>query len=98
MDDELRFCCDKFAKQATALQAGRIGLYPAGACPDAQFERLERDDGWGINGCCGGGCFVVVGMKFCPYCGADLNLASTLGHVFIVEEIQALHENEALNV
>ena len=35
-----------------------------------QFEFSEGD--WGISGCCGGGCYVVKKMKFCPYCGAAL--------------------------
>lgn len=33
-----------------------------------QFERFE-DGTWDISGCCGGGCYVVRDMKFCPYCG-----------------------------
>lgn len=27
------------------------------------------DDGFAINGCCGGGCYVITGIKYCPFCG-----------------------------
>ncbi len=33
---------------------------------------LTNDLGWCVNGCCGGGCFVLAEVKFCPYCGAKL--------------------------
>lgn len=67
------YCCKEFAEQAGELQApvGGGGLYPDEMRPLAQFE--PDDDGtWSINGCCGGGCFVVTNMRFCPYCGAKL--------------------------
>lgn len=25
-----------------------------------------------INGCCGGGCYVIMGIRFCPFCGERL--------------------------
>ena len=67
-----KYCCDKFAKAAGHLQApvGGGSLYPYQLPPYAQFE---RDAGtWNINGCCGGGCYVVTEMKFCPFCGSSL--------------------------
>ena len=33
---------------------------------------LEWSDGWCLNGCCGGGCYVLIDMKFCPFCGGTL--------------------------
>ena len=67
-----QFCCDAFANQASELQPpfGGGTLYPS--VPTAQFERGE-DGSWNINGCCGGGCFVVTEMRYCPYCGTPLN-------------------------
>jgi hypothetical protein len=67
------FCCDKFAEQAGHLQVPSGGgfLYPPEMVPDTQFE-IEEDGTWNINGCCGGGCFVVTEMRYCPYCGASL--------------------------
>ncbi len=69
-------CCEKFAESAGKLQAlaGGVGLYPQSICPPAQFEFNEQDNTWGINGCCGGGCYVVTGMVFCPFCGAKLEV------------------------
>ena len=64
-------CCDKFAEQAGRLRTPVGNLYPSTMRPDAQFEQTE-DGAWAINGCCGGGCYVVEGMKFCPYCGTKL--------------------------
>lgn len=29
-------------------------------------------DGYAINGCCGGGCFVITNIKYCPFCGMIL--------------------------
>lgn len=37
---------------------------------DNVSERVEVSiDGVAIEGCCGGGCFVIYEMKFCPFCG-----------------------------
>ena len=67
------YCCKKFAKQAGKLQAPAGGgfLYPPGMIPKAQFVQGTKGR-WHINGCCGGGCYVVTDMKFCPYCGKRL--------------------------
>jgi len=43
-------------------------------------EEAERTEGpevdsngtWAINGCCGGGCYVLAGMTHCPFCGSEL--------------------------
>ena len=37
-------------------------------------EKVEDcgDDGFAIYGCCGGGCYVINGIKFCPFCGVKL--------------------------
>ena len=69
----MKFCCNEFDKQAGALQSP-IGLgliYPDSMRPNAQFE-TDNEGAWNINGCCGGGCYVVEVMRFCPYCGATL--------------------------
>lgn len=67
------FCCERFAKEAGELQAPVGGgmQYPSGMRPNAQFE-MKYDGVWAINGCCGGGCYVVDEMKFCPFCGSAL--------------------------
>lgn len=68
-------CCKEFAEQAgelTSVVAGG-GLYPPAMRPRAQFEPDDNEKTWNINGCCGGGCFVVTGMRFCPYCGKGLS-------------------------
>jgi hypothetical protein len=45
-------------------------LYPKAMRPSAQIEWAEG--GWHVNGCCGGGCFVLTNIKFCPFCGTKL--------------------------
>lgn len=67
-----KYCCAEFEKNATTHQAFAGGgfLYPRGFQPTGQFE--EYDGAWSINGCCGGGCYVVNQMKFCPFCGTNL--------------------------
>lgn len=69
---ETIYCCAEFAEQAGHLKplAGGGLMYPREVRPPAQFVCDEGD--WHINGCCGGGCYVVTGMKFCPYCGTKL--------------------------
>lgn len=42
----------------------------AGNGPLSCWKLLE--DGWGIPGCCGGGCYVQQGLRFCPFCGQPL--------------------------
>jgi hypothetical protein len=69
----MTFCCEKFAEQAGELHPPMGGgfSYPLAMRPNAQFA--EQGDGtWAINGCCGGGCYVVTEMRFCPYCGTKL--------------------------
>lgn len=68
------YCCDKFKEAACNLQApvGAWLLYPREMRPNAQFEPDDDGETWNINGCCGGGCFVVTEMRFCPYCGTKL--------------------------
>ncbi|MFH1505670.1 MAG: hypothetical protein ABIE94_01630 [archaeon] len=34
--------------------------------------KFEFCEGWNIEGCCGGGCYVVTNIKFCPFCGIEL--------------------------
>jgi hypothetical protein len=69
-----KYCCTQFAEQAGKLQApaGGVFAYPEYLRPSAQFEPDVMAGEWNINGCCGGGCFIVTQMKFCPYCGSKL--------------------------
>lgn len=73
------YCCDKFAKMAGELQslAGGGFSYPTQMRPKAQFES-DGEGLWNIYGCCGGGCYVVEEMKFCPFCGRDLATLPTI--------------------
>lgn len=70
----MNFCCKKFEEQAGNLQAVAGGgfLLPTEALPMAQFQPAIDGKTWNINGCCGGGCFVVTKMEYCPYCGNKL--------------------------
>ena len=52
------FCCAAFAKHTGTGSGG--------------FEWVEWTDGWHVNGCCHGGCFVLQNIKFCPFCGTRL--------------------------
>lgn len=31
-----------------------------------------KNKSWSINGCCGGGCFIIYDFHFCPFCGLKL--------------------------
>lgn len=60
MKIDIKYCCDKFAEYA------QLSGIDSGA-----FE-WDGEGGMGINGCCGGGCYVLSGMKFCPFCGEEI--------------------------
>lgn len=69
----MSYCCERFAEEAgrmTSVSPLAMG-YPKQMRPSAQFER-DEDGNWNINGCCGGGCYVVTEMRFCPFCGTKL--------------------------
>jgi hypothetical protein len=51
-------CCSRFA-EAVDKNSG-------------EFERDEAGR-WNIGGCCGGGCYVVEDMRFCPFCGTEIS-------------------------
>lgn len=68
------YCCDRFRMECTTHQAwvgGGFGAYPADMEPTGQIEK-DDDGGYAINGCCGGGCYVLTGVKYCPFCGSKL--------------------------
>ena len=59
------FCCEAFAAEARILGSlvGGGFLYPRGMRPPSQIEQ-EEDGSWNVNGCCGGGCYVLSDIKF----------------------------------
>lgn len=79
------FCpyCAKFAPDVPPPRPEDV-LSTACACDGfAEHQREARDnhgngeivkgeDGWHINGCCGGGCYVVSDITHCPFCGSAL--------------------------
>lgn len=67
----MKTCCKEW-QEATGeiLSISPMAMmYPVR--PPAQIEKTD-DGKWAINGCCGGGCFVITDVKFCPFCGADV--------------------------
>lgn len=68
-------CCDRWVEE-TGNYKQPIGggfVYPPNIRPKAQIEP-DEDGTWVVNGCCGGGCAVITGVKFCPFCGANVEL------------------------
>lgn len=67
------FCCEQLAKEVSSHSAFAGGgfLYPPEARPTGQIEQ-SADGSWNVNGCCGGGCYVLQDLKYCPYCGTKL--------------------------
>jgi hypothetical protein len=43
------------------------------ALEDSTLER-DADGSYNVNGCCGGGCYVLSEVNYCPYCGTKLTL------------------------
>jgi len=57
---EKHSCCEEFAENSGEPSVG-----------------IEEHGGkWSVNGCCGGGCYVLSEIKFCPFCGAELSKAA----------------------
>ncbi len=50
------FCCPELKKQVDS----------------GQIELDEKEKAIDVNGCCGGGCYVLSSLKFCPFCGAKI--------------------------
>ena len=66
-------CCKEFHHNA-AFYGTPVGgglLYPPEMRPTAQIEQ-DSTGAWNVNGCCGGGCYVLQDIKRCPWCGAVL--------------------------
>jgi hypothetical protein len=65
-------CCERFKKEASRYQAPVAGgwLYPMTMRPEAQI--VYEGGKWHVNGCCGGGCYVINEINFCPFCGEKL--------------------------
>lgn len=65
-------CCEQWKEQAETarIPAGGAFLYP-GPMPQHQIERTSS--GYNVYGCCGGGCYVLTDIKFCPWCGTPLD-------------------------
>lgn len=37
-----------------------------------QIELDKKTGLWNVNGCCGGGCYVLQDLAYCPWCGANI--------------------------
>lgn len=55
-----KLCCKEFDE---AIEKGKIEQFKDGECGKPE---------WNIPGCCGGGCFVLIDIKHCPWCGYKL--------------------------
>jgi len=67
------FCCAALAKEVGEHRsfAGGGYMYPSVLHPTGQIEQCD-DGSWAVNGCCGGGCYVLTEVRFCPFCGTKL--------------------------
>lgn len=73
----MKYCCDRFKKECNEIQALMGGgyAYPKEMNPTSQIIFSDNGEGkktWNVNGCCGGGCYVLIDLKFCPWCGTKL--------------------------
>jgi len=64
-------CCDKWAEATGELLSvgpSAVVYTSIGEAPEAQIVQSE-DGTWDVYGCCGGGCYVLTELRFCPFCG-----------------------------
>lgn len=52
----LKICCEKLRDATTVSGTQKLAA-------------IEYVDGFNVNGCCGGGCYVLSDLEFCPFCG-----------------------------
>lgn len=65
-------CCDEWAKATgTVLSESATRIVAARLRPPADVQ-IEFIKGWQVSGCCGGHCYVLSDLKFCPWCAAAL--------------------------
>jgi hypothetical protein len=57
------FCCEEYKKNTGERSVG-FETY----CESGDKEKVVTS----VNGCCGGGCFVLNDIKHCPFCGAEI--------------------------
>lgn len=68
----MAFCCEKLAHEVGSQRwMGSGWLYPKEMEPTGIIECTGEGE-WHVNGCCGGGCYVLHDIKFCPFCGTKL--------------------------
>lgn len=60
--DRLGHCCNKF----------RLAISPTDDREDPAIEFDAGDKSYDVPGCCGGGCYVLQDLDFCPWCGFKL--------------------------
>lgn len=71
---------DAQIENVVKLNDPTVTIVDMASCCCEAFGRLinanqveqNREGTWDIFGCCGGGCFVVVDMTYCPYCGVHI--------------------------
>ncbi len=55
-------CCEKWKKELREADPDRhVG-----------WEYYHAGRNWCLNGCCGGGCYVLMDVTHCPFCGETL--------------------------
>lgn len=71
---KIKVCCTEFEEQMLdediSFAGGGFG-YPPSMRPNTQGQFNGKT--WDVNGCCGGGCFVLTKLKFCPWCGSKIS-------------------------
>ena len=72
----MNYCCKEFEDHTGTHNVGFEK-------PDSPHTKSYNGK-WHVNGCCGGGCYVLEDIKFCPFCGKDL------APRYIVEQWDAL--------
>lgn len=63
-------CCEKWTEATgSVISVGPAAIAYGGSTISAQVEKQE-DGKFSVNGCCGGQCYVLTDIAYCPWCGA----------------------------
>lgn len=65
-------CCERFAKEAELKPMAGGGFNYPEEMRGTQIEFDKKTGKWNVSGCCGGGCYVLTDLVYCPWCGKNI--------------------------
>lgn len=75
IEQNMDYCCSEFKAVATGRNPATLSpasiVYKAVGLNHGRPMIEPSDNGWAVVGCCEG-CWMLNGVRFCPFCGASI--------------------------